>query len=157
MEKIGKTESPLPGNFVIWREKIQKYIGETIPHWREICPAGGKSCPACREINIFSRPAFKRNHEYYHIFKWHVVDLNSRAIETGWVWWHWSKTDNYRKHTTCNLEGEEINRKSSIQLENEQKAQSNYTIDDAYLKTIDHAIYTRCTQASVTLTFMCCN
>ena len=56
VEKIGKTGSSLPGNFVIWREKIKKYIREIIPHWREICPAGGKFCPACRELNIFSKP-----------------------------------------------------------------------------------------------------
>ena len=53
----GKMGSSLPGNFVIWREKIKKYMRETIPHWREICPAGGKFCPACSEIGIFSKPA----------------------------------------------------------------------------------------------------
>ena len=44
LSKLGKTcktESSLPGYLVIWREKIKKYIGETIKHWREICPAGG--------------------------------------------------------------------------------------------------------------------
>ena len=57
-KKTDKTGSSLPGNFVIWREKIKKYIcrRKTIPHWREVCPAGGKFCPACTEINIFYRP-----------------------------------------------------------------------------------------------------
>ena len=53
VERNGKTGISLPGNFVIWREKIKKYIWGTIPHWREICPAGGKFFPACWEINIF--------------------------------------------------------------------------------------------------------
>ena len=57
VEKTGKTGSSLPGNFVIWRKNIKKYITETIPNWREICPAGGKFCQACREIKIFSRLA----------------------------------------------------------------------------------------------------
>ena len=48
-----QTGSSLPGNLVIWREKIKKYIQETIPHCRELCPVGGKFCPACREKNIF--------------------------------------------------------------------------------------------------------
>ena len=48
LEKPGK-ESSFPWNFVILREKIKKCI-------REICYAGGKFCPVCREINIFSRP-----------------------------------------------------------------------------------------------------
>ena len=39
VEKTGKTGSSLLGNFVIWREKIKKYIRETIPHWREILPS----------------------------------------------------------------------------------------------------------------------
>ena len=56
-KKTGKMGSSLPGNVVIWRVKIKKYVRGTIPHWREICPAGRKFCPACREINIFSRPA----------------------------------------------------------------------------------------------------
>ena len=55
-KKTGKTGSSLQGNFVIWREKIKKYIRETLPHWREIYPAGGKFCPPCREIKKFSRP-----------------------------------------------------------------------------------------------------
>ena len=49
-EKMG---SSLQGNFVIWREKMKKYIRETLPHWREIYLAGGKFCTACREIKIF--------------------------------------------------------------------------------------------------------
>ena len=67
LEKIGKTGSSLPGNLVIWREKIKKYIRETIPHWREMCPAGGKFCPACREINIFSTPGL---HIPVNNFQW---------------------------------------------------------------------------------------
>ena len=41
-KKTGKTGSSLQGNFVNWREEIKKYIRETLPHWREIYPAGGK-------------------------------------------------------------------------------------------------------------------
>ena len=37
-----------------------KNIRKTIPHWKQICPTGGKFCRAWREINIFfSRPAHK--------------------------------------------------------------------------------------------------
>lgn len=61
---------------------------------------------------------------------------------------------NYRKHSTYNLEGDEIQRKSSMLLRMLKKAQSNDTIDDTYLTTIDHAIHTRCSRVSVTLTFM---
>ena len=32
LEKTGKRGSSLPGNFVIWREKIKNYIRETILH-----------------------------------------------------------------------------------------------------------------------------
>ena len=56
-KKTGKTGSSLQRNFVIWREKVKKFIRETLPHWREIYPAGGKFCTPCREIQIFSRPA----------------------------------------------------------------------------------------------------
>ena len=37
----------------------QNIIRETIPHWREIYPAGGKFCPAWREINSFSSPVLQ--------------------------------------------------------------------------------------------------
>ena len=46
LEKTWKKGSSFPGNFVILREKIKKYI-------REICHSGGKFCSACQEINIF--------------------------------------------------------------------------------------------------------
>ena len=47
------------GKLLAWKfcdlgEKIKKYIRETLPHWREIYPAGGKFGTACREIYIFS-------------------------------------------------------------------------------------------------------
>ena len=46
VEKTWKKGISLLGTFVILREKRKKYI-------REICHHGGKSCPDCREINIF--------------------------------------------------------------------------------------------------------
>ena len=46
LEKTWKKGSSFPGNFVVLREKIQKYI-------REICHSGGKFCPDCREIDTF--------------------------------------------------------------------------------------------------------
>ena len=51
----GKKTSSLPGNVVIWREKIKKYSRNRIVHRREICPSVGKFCPACRVF--FPRPA----------------------------------------------------------------------------------------------------
>ena len=56
MEKIGKTAKLLAGKFCDLEGKNKEIHKGNIPHWREICPAGGKFCPACREINIFSRP-----------------------------------------------------------------------------------------------------
>ena len=52
-KKTGKTGSSLQANLVIWEGGIKKYIRETLSHWREIYPAGGKFCTACREIKIF--------------------------------------------------------------------------------------------------------
>ena len=53
LEKTGKTGSSLQGNFVIWRKKIEKYIRETLPHWREIYPAGSKFLPSLQGNNNF--------------------------------------------------------------------------------------------------------
>ena len=51
----------LAGKFCELEGKIKKYIRETLPHWREIYPAGGKFCPPCREINIFFQACTESN------------------------------------------------------------------------------------------------
>ena len=48
----------VPCQETLWfgREKIEIWLRETSPHWREICPASGaKFCPVCKEITIFPR------------------------------------------------------------------------------------------------------
>ena len=46
-KKTRQNRKLLARKFCDLEGKIKKYIEDTIPHWGEICPAGGKFCPAC--------------------------------------------------------------------------------------------------------------
>ena len=79
VEKTGKTGSSLPGNFVTWREKIKKYIRETIPHWREIWTSPGGTM-----IFFFRTPEFigEKTQKY-----------ENRAHKLNWDGWTSSDTN----------------------------------------------------------------